>query len=293
MKFNSFSKIDLPLHHEGQFINILLGADQYRKVRKAKDGENRRRRTAVQKMLLRARDFYFRGFYHDGLTNYARVLSYDERELDAWIGQIRILVDVGRHESAIYWADRALQRFGEIDLIRNAKAFALASGGMIGEAKEVINVPVGADEIPMIWLLRGEVFLKIRTNFIQKLFTPHKSIGRMGAFFCFLRALSSEPNDSFINQRIGLAYLLAGDAVRAQEHLIFSSNVVPDNPLTLYGLARCYAMNKDYDKALSYAKRSIAGNPKLDCAFELMEWLHKPRLGYIGELLNVRKKGRR
>lgn len=293
MKFGPFSRIDLPFHNEKEFSNMLLGVNERHTTVQGRGNDNSGSRAAVQKLLLRAREAYFRGFYHDGLKYYARALSLDERDPDAWTGQIRILVDVGRHDSAIYWADRSLRRLGESDLIRNARAFALASAGRVDEAKEIINVPVGTDEVPMIWLLRGEVFLKIKIGFARRLFTPHKSIGRMGAFFCFLRALSPETNDSFINQRIGLAYLLAGDVARAIDHLIFSLQIAPDNPLTLYGLARCSTMSNDNQQALSYVKRAIAGNPKLDCAFELLEWLHKPRLRNIRKLFGIKMKGRR
>ena len=292
MKFGPFSRIDLPLHNDEEFSNVLLGFNEHRTAVKGRGSEKMGSRAALQKLLLRAREAYFRGFYHDGLKYYARALSLDELDPAAWTGQIRILVDVGRYDSAIYWADRSLRRLGGSDLVRNAKAFALASAGRISEAKEIINVPVGTEEVPMIWLLRGEVLLKIKISFIQKLFTPHKGIGRMGAFFCFLRALSPEPNDSFINQRIGLTYLLAGDVARAMEHLIFSLQVAPENPLTLYGLARCSTMINDNEQALSYVKRAIAGNPKLDCAFELLEWLHNPRLRNIRKLFSIKKRRR-
>ncbi|MDH4211194.1 MAG: hypothetical protein OEV79_07065 [candidate division WOR-3 bacterium] len=290
MKLSSFSTIDLPHHDEEAFSRILLGNGQHRKILQERDPDDGAPGSVVQQLLLRAHDCYFRGFYEDGLACYARVLFHDEHNLDAWIGQIRILVDVGRHEAATYWSDEAAKRLGWGDLLRNAKAFALASGGMIGEAKEIINVPVGTDETPMIWLLRGEVFLKIKINFFQRLFTPYKGIGRMGAFFCFLKALSPAPNDSFLNQRVGLAYLLTGDAVRGSEHLRFSLNMTPENPLTLCGLAQCSRMNHDYEHALFYVKRAIAGNPKLDCAFEILQWLHKPRVTNIKKFIGIKGK---
>ncbi|UCD06689.1 MAG: hypothetical protein JSV98_05520 [candidate division WOR-3 bacterium] len=293
MKVSPFSTIDLPYHHEASFSNALLGIDPYRKGEGGDPGVDISQST-MKDMLLRARDRYFRGFYQEGLTLYAQVLSHDEENQNAWTDQVRILVDVGRCEAAAYWSDVAARRLSQIPVLRNAKAFALAHGGLIKEAKEIINVPVGTAETPMIWLLRGEVFLRIRANPFQRLFAPYKGIGRMGAFFCFLRALNPVPRDPFINQRIGLAYLLAGDAGRASEHLRFSLNMVPDNPLTLYGLAQCYRISHDREHAVAYVKRAIAGNPNLDCAIELLQWLHKPRLSNIGELfLGISKKKRR
>ena len=158
----------------------------------------------------------------------------------------------------------------------------MAHTGRIDEAKAIINVPVQKDEEPMLWLLRGEVLIKVKINFIQKIFTPYKGIGRLGAFFCFVKALSHDQYDAFINQRIGLAYMLAGDKDRAMEHLRLSLRSASDNPLTLYGLAQCLRMKHDYGQALDYVKRAIAGNPRLDCAYELLEWLHGPGRIYSG-----------
>ena len=292
MKYSSFSKIDLPHHHEAAFSEALLGIDPYRKGEGGDSGVDTSQ-FKIKDEFLRARDRYFRGFYMEGLALYAQVLSHDEENQKAWTDQVRILVDVGRYEAAAYWSEEAAKRLGQIPVLRNAKAFALAYGGSIDEAKKIINVPVGSAETSMIWLLRGEVFLRIRTNLFQRLFAPHKGIGRMGAFFCFLKALNPDPRDPFINQRIGLAYLQAGDAARASEHLRFSLNMAPDNPLTLYGLAQCYRISRDREHAIAYVKRAIAGNPNLDCAIELLQWLHKPRLSDIGEFLGINKKKRR
>ena len=119
-------------------------------------------------------------------------------------------------------------------------------------------------------------------DFIQKIFTPYKGIGRLGAFFCFVKALSPDQQDPFINQRIGLAYMLANHYGRAFEHLNLSLKGANNNPLTLYGLAECCRMKRDYERALYYVKKAIAGNPNLDCAFELLEWLHGPARRFFG-----------
>ncbi|UCG30543.1 MAG: tetratricopeptide repeat protein [candidate division WOR-3 bacterium] len=288
MKLRPFSTIDLPHHHEEEFSTVLLGVDHIKNHAEGKAIEGRNTKSGVKELLLRAHNDYFRGFYMDGLTGYARVLRQEEHHVDAWVGQIRILVDVGRYEAAVFWADEVIKRLGEIDVLRYAKAFALAYGGMVEEAKRIINVPVGPDEASYIWLLRGEVFLRIRINFLQRLFSPHKGIGKVGAFFCFLKALGSHQDDAFLNQRIGLAYLQSGDSRRGFEHLAASLNVVPDNPLTLYGFAECCRMNGDDERALYNVKKAIAGNPQLDCAFELLQRMHRPRLRNIMEFFGMK-----
>jgi tetratricopeptide (TPR) repeat protein len=268
MDITYFAKVGLPEHKERAFDDTLLGKAE-------RNGKPRHDRN-IAKTMSDAKTCYFRGFYLDALEQYGQVLVQDMNQTAAWVGQIRILVDLGRFDDAIYWADKASDSVEKDTMIIFAKALALARTGNIDGAKTLINVPVGKNEDEMLWLLRGEVLIRVRINFLQRILTPHKGIGRLGAFFCFVKALSPDQHDPFINQRIGLAYMLAGHHNRAFEHLNLSLKFAPDNPLTMYGLAECYRMKRDYEHALYFVKKAIAGNPNLDRAFELLEWLHGP-----------------
>jgi len=272
MRRTFFARVDLPFHGEKAFDDFMLGVSKYTHEHDSISGTQ----LAIKKLLSKAQDCYFHGHYLDGLQYYAQVLYADRKEISAWVGQIRILIDTGHYDGAIYWADKGCQLLDDARLISSAKAFALAYAGDVDDAKAIINVPVEKEEDAMLWLMRGEVLLKVRINLVQKLFTPYKGIGKLGAFFCFIKALSVDQQDPFINQRIGLAYLLAGDHRRAIEHLQTSLHSVRDNPLTLYGLAECHRRKREYEQSLKYVKKAIAGNPKLDSAFELLQWLHKP-----------------
>ncbi|KPK64296.1 hypothetical protein AMJ83_03495 [candidate division WOR_3 bacterium SM23_42] len=289
MRFTGFARINLPPHEEKAFDDFLLGCAEAEQLSSGDSGEENR--SGIGELESNAHDAYFRGFYLDGLKYYARSLASNREKVTAWVGEVRILVDVGRFDAAVYWANRGLESFGESRLLASSKAFALAYAGDTEAAKRLINVPVEKDETPVLWLLRGEVFLRIRINLLQKLFAPHKGIGSLGAFFCFLKALSSDPGDPFMNQRIGLAYLLANKTKRAFEHLKTSLNVVPDNPLTLYGFAECHRAQRDYERALYYVKKALAGNPHLDSAFGLLQWLHGPIRKILGGLHKKIRKG--
>jgi tetratricopeptide (TPR) repeat protein len=276
MKITRFARVELPDHKEKTFDDFLLGKTGCQEGSSEPMPNAEHQHKNLKKTLAAAQDSYFRGYYLDGLKYYAKVLSQDPKRIAAWVGQVRILVDVGQYKGAIYWAEKAGELSGSKKLFSFVRALALAHEGRIGEAKTIINVPVGKDESPMMWLLRGEVLIRIRINLIQKIFTPYKGIGRLGAFFCFVKALGDDQYDPFINQRIGLAYLLARQYNRAFECLQASLNAQSDNPLALYGVAECYRKRRDYERALYYVKKAIAGNPNLDCAFELLEWLHNP-----------------
>jgi tetratricopeptide (TPR) repeat protein len=289
MKITRFARVDLPDYREKAFEDLLLGRDagQTRRADGSAMAEQGKKGGSV---LHRAQEAYFRGNYLDALKHYSEVLARDERESTAWVGQTRVLVDIGEYDGAVYWADKGYDACGGGTILSFAKALALAYAGQIAQAKSLINVPVEKDEAAMLWLLRGEVLIRLRINFIQKIFTPYKGIGRLGAFFCFVKALSHDQYDPFVNQRIGLAYMLARERNRAMEHLGLSLRTVSDNPLTLFGIAQCYKMKRDYGQALCYVKKAIAGNPKLDCAFELLEWLHGPGRRFSG--MFKRKEGK-
>jgi tetratricopeptide (TPR) repeat protein len=275
MKITRFARVDLPDCKDKAFDDLLLGAKD-RSPNTADHGKK------IGKVLHRAQEAYFRGQYLDALKHYSQSLAEDVRKSSAWVGQVRVLVDVGEYESAVYWAEKGYRSCSGETMLIFAKAFALAHAGRIDEAKTLINVPVKKDEAPMHWLLRGEVLIRVRINFVQRIFTPYKGIGRLGAFFCFVKALSHDQYDPFMNQRIGLAYMLMKNSNRALEHLNLSLRAVSDNPLTLYGMAQCCRMKRDHERALDYVKKAIAGNPELDCAFELLEWLHGPGRRFSG-----------
>ncbi|MBE0432183.1 hypothetical protein IBX73_01815 [candidate division WOR-3 bacterium] len=274
MRAKGFAAVELPSVGERTLDRFLLGED-------APDLRDDRARLTVTDLTAAAHEDYFRGRYREGLRNYARALTLDREQVSAWAGQVRILVDVGQYGPAAYWAEKGRDRFTDSIAMTCAHAYALACAGRVAEARDMINVPVSRDETSLDWLLRGEVLLRMKTSFVQRLFAPHKRIGRMGAFFCFVKALASSQNDAFINQRIGIAYLLAADDKRARVHLEASLSLVPDNPLTLYGIAACCRMVRDYEDVLYYVKRAIAGNPELDCAFELLQWLHRPSTKFL------------
>lgn len=292
MKITRFARVDLPDYREKAFGDLFLGEVEYNSGSPVPAAKRTEAREDVLSVLSQAQDRYFRGYYQDAIKCYAQVLAKEKNNPLAWVGQIRVLVDVGEYESAIYWAEKGCESCGGETMLLFAKAFALAHAGQVDLAKTIINVPVEKDEAAMLWLLRGEVLIRVRINFIQKIFTPYKGIGRLGAFFCFVKALSHDQYDPFINQRIGLAYMLVKDKDRALEHLRLSLSGVSDNPLTLYGLAQCFQMKRDYGRALDYVKKAIAGNPKLDCAFELLEWLHGPGRRFSG-IFNRRERKER
>jgi len=241
----------------------------------------------IQSYLEIGKEKYFYGFYESALKYYACVLKEDPTQVDAWIGQIRVLIDLEKIDAAVFWAEKGFNQFPEIKNMELVQAYALVYAGKIEKAKKLINKPVKKSELPMSWLLRGEVLLKMKLGFFHKFIKPYRGIGKIGAFFCFLKALESDPHDGFMNQRIGIAYLKANETAQAYNSLRVALVAAPQNPLTLYCLALCYRAIGDYDYALYHTKKAIAFNPELDAAAELLQWLHSPLRKTFHKLLKI------
>lgn len=286
-----FFRLALPHYEDKTFENFMLEAIDFRTNRpiEIENGPSNDKKKN-QYYLEMANEKYLYGFYDMALRYYSLTLKENPMQVDAWVGQIRVLVDCGETETAVFWVERGISQFPDSENLELAKAYALVHAGKIEQAKKLVNKPVKKKESPKFWLFRGEILIKLKIGFFQRLIKPYRSIGKIGAFFCFLKALEPDPRDRFINQRIGIAYLMANDIVRAYGHLRTSLNAAPQNPLTLYCLAECCRRNGSRQNALYYTKKAISLNPKLDAAFDLLVRLHSP---YEKFFLKIKKMIRR
>jgi len=290
MGIKYFSKLELPDYKNESFENFLLKGIDFKTNRLVEVNEKKeavKHKNKSQHYTARGDEQYFYGFYESALKHYARALQENQNQVDAWVGQIRVLVDTGRFEDALFWADKGLAQFSGSEKMELTKALALAYGGKLGQAKKLINKPVKKNDSLILWLFRGEIMIKLKIGFFQRLIKPYKGITKIGAFFCFIKALESNPRDGFINQRIGITYLKAHDISRAYGHLKTSLITAPQNPLTLYCLAECYHSKRDYHYALYYTKKAIAFNPKLDAAIELLQRFHSPYRNFIRRVRKI------
>ena len=285
-----FSQLELPHHHDRAFEDFMLRGIDFRTnrlIELKREKKEPKFKNKNQYYLEMANKKYFYGFYESALKYYSFVLRENPRQIDAWIGQTRVLIDLGKSEAAVFWAEKALNQLPNSDNIELVKAYALAYAGNIEQAKKLINKPVKKNELPMSWLFRGEILIKIKLGFFQKLIKPYQGIGKIGAFFCFLKALEANPKDGLINQRIGIAYLGTNNTSLAYDHLKSSLIADPQNPLTLYCLAECYRKVGNYQYAIYYAKKAITFNPKLNAAIELLQWLHSPYGKFINKVRKI------
>lgn len=124
------------------------------------------------------------GQFQPALRSFSKVLEFNPRNPAAWIGQVRMLIELGEAREARLWADKALEQFPHEPELLAAKAVAL---GRTGDLQGALSFSDAALEergdSPYIWLARADVLLARRES---------------RADYCFDRALALAPEDWFI-----------------------------------------------------------------------------------------------
>lgn len=94
------------------------------------------------------------------LTNYSRALERDATRFRCWLGQVRILIDLGEYKEAALWADRALEMFPEHPELLAAKAVAALRMGLTAQGMAYSDNALSKKGVtPYVWLCRGETLL--------------------------------------------------------------------------------------------------------------------------------------
>jgi tetratricopeptide (TPR) repeat protein len=163
--------------------------------------------------LLAAKSAFENGRFEMALRSYAKVLEFNPHNPAAWIGQVRMLIELEQYEQAKLWADKALEHFANEPELLAAKAVALARLGDLKAALVYSDASIEEHgDTPYIWLARGDVQLAREEQ---------------RADFCFEKAFSLAPHDWFtrwLGARIHYYYEKFATALRlVQEALSFNA----------------------------------------------------------------------
>jgi tetratricopeptide (TPR) repeat protein len=151
--------------------------------------------------LTEAQSEFEHGRFERALRAYSKVLEFDPKCATAWAGQVRMLVELGEIQEAKLWADKALDMFPEEAELLAAKAVVLARAGDFKAAMIFSDSAVEAKStLPYVWVARGDVFLARKEK---------------RAEYCFERAVSLAPHDSFLRWLISRIYLFYKQFSRA------------------------------------------------------------------------------
>jgi tetratricopeptide (TPR) repeat protein len=101
-----------------------------------------------------------KGDFESGLRLFSKVLEFNPRNVAAWTGQVRMLIELGEFREAKLWADKALEKFPHDPELLASKAVAL---GRSGDAQGALTFSDASVEergdTPYVWLARADVLL--------------------------------------------------------------------------------------------------------------------------------------
>lgn len=166
--------------------------------------------------------------YESALRAYARALEQDRTLYEAWLGQVRTLLETGEFKEAELWANKALELFPEQPELLATKAIAIARTGRLKSALTASDRAVAQrGATAFVWLARAEVLM---------------ATGRPMAPHCIDKALllCTDPTARgwmlWEVARIQRKYRQFGPAFK---HIRAAMEVLPDEPAVWLELARC------------------------------------------------------
>jgi tetratricopeptide (TPR) repeat protein len=151
--------------------------------------------TDEARLLAEAGEAFRGGYFEQALRLFGRVLESNPRSLAAWIGQVRMLIELGEFAEAKVWADKALEQLPNEPELLAAKSVALARSGDTDAALAFSDAAITErGDTPYIWLARGDVLL---------------ARDEKRAEYCFAKALAAAPRDwlwPWLASRVHLFY---------------------------------------------------------------------------------------
>lgn len=152
-----------------------------------------------------AEERFREGRFEKALRAYSRALEHNSAMAEAWVGQVRMLLELGEPKEARLWADKALELFRDHPELLAAKAVALARLGEPGEAMKLSDTALAQKgETAWVWQARGEVLL---------------ARGQRNEDFCFQKAVALAPKDWFTRVAVARIYRLYRVFARALKWL--------------------------------------------------------------------------
>jgi tetratricopeptide (TPR) repeat protein len=186
------------------------------------------------------------GNYERALTLYSRSLEFDISLEEAWLGQIRCLIELHELQEAVIWSDRALEHLPNNAQILAARAVTSLRMNDPGTAAQYSDAATASKSVTAyVWIARGEVLL-VRNAINSKA--------------CFMKAVEIAPTAE-THTSIARAYM-AHDGYH--EALTFFRNALRINPelyICWYWMGCCLERLGEIGEAMTAYHRSAAANP--------------------------------
>jgi tetratricopeptide (TPR) repeat protein len=200
--------------------------------------------------LRMAGEAWRRGDFERALRQYSKALGMDPDWEEAWLGQVRCLMDLDEVKEARLWVNKALERNPRSSGLWGAKSLVLARMMEDKASLECSDKAFSLKEYSWyLWFTRGCVLLKR---------------GLKSSDYCFQKALEFTPPDWLVHLRIGMAYLEVADHHQALPYIRKAAQAEPNNPLVLLKYGLCCAKMGWRDQARGHFEGALRGKSELE-----------------------------
>jgi tetratricopeptide (TPR) repeat protein len=180
---------------------------------------------------------YMLGFFEEALKVYSRALSHNPNNLQGWVGQLRMLLELGELKEARLWSQKSLEIFRDNPDLLSLQGVSYCR---LGDKKKAIEfsdaafAQQGAGSLYM-WLARGEVLLALRGK--QADFALEKAASMQG-FAEWFRLLL-----------VARTYYFHRHYTRAMQKAREAIELKPTSPFAWHVLGNCQEAMRQFKKA--------------------------------------------
>jgi tetratricopeptide (TPR) repeat protein len=181
--------------------------------------------------ILMADDHYQNARFEKAMRYYSRSLEYNPNFLPGWVGQVRMLIELGETHEALLWVDKALEIFPDGNDLLAAKSVAHVRLAHTGKAMEFSDAALEQKgPTAYVWIARGEIMLACYSG----------SHGRRGKDeYCFNQALNISGRDWFTLLLVGRTYAYYRHFALALEFARKAMDLAPSAPFIWFVMGEC------------------------------------------------------
>ena len=197
--------------------------------------------------------------YEQSLSFYSRALQYEISLEEAWVGQIRCLIELRELQEAVIWSNRTLERFPNSSEVLSARAVAESRMGRLVQALAYSDSALGSPGCTAYsWVARGEVLIGVNPT---------------NAKACFAKAVELSPSDWAVHSWIARAYMIRGCYHQALEHLRDATRLDSSLFTCWHWTGRCCEALGEVEEAKRAYARALAIQPKFSRSRKAVERL--------------------